>query len=236
MNTRLQVEHPVTELITGIDLVEQMIRVAAGEKLKIKQADVKLNGWAVESPRLCRGPLPQLPALHRSPDPLPAARRRAPRYGGTVRNDTGVFEGAEISMYYDPMIAKLVTHAATREAAIDLQADALDAFVIDGVEHNIPVPGRPHAAPALARGPALHRLHRRGVQGRLQAARAAGRGAAAAGRGRHRRRPPDQRAPAPDHRPDGRPVRALRQPPHRHGRHRARRGAGGGNAAARRSR
>jgi propionyl-CoA carboxylase alpha chain len=137
MNTRLQVEHPVTELVTGVDLVEQMIRVAAGEKLKLKQADVKLNGWAVESRIYAEDPYRNfLPSIGR------LGRYRPPEEGsadgGTVRNDTGVFEGAEISMYYDPMIAKLVTHAATREAAIDLQADALDAFVIDGVEHNIP--------------------------------------------------------------------------------------------------
>jgi propionyl-CoA carboxylase alpha chain len=137
MNTRLQVEHPVTELVTGIDLVEQMIRVAAGEKLKIKQADVRLDGWAVEARVYAEDPFRNfLPSIGR------LTRYRPPQegssHGGTVRNDTGVFEGAEISMYYDPMIAKLVTHAGTREAAIDLQADALDAFVIDGVEHNIP--------------------------------------------------------------------------------------------------
>ena len=137
MNTRLQVEHPVTELVTGIDLVEQMIRVAAGEKLKIRQADLKLTGWAVESRVYAEDPyrnfLPSIGRLTRYRPPQEGSAN-----GGTVRNDTGVFEGAEISMYYDPMIAKLVTHAATREAAIDLQADALDAFVIDGVEHNIP--------------------------------------------------------------------------------------------------
>src|ERR1700704_6335118 len=137
MNTRLQVEHPVTELITGIDLVEQMIRVAAGETLKIKQGDVALNGWAIETRVYAEDPFRNfLPSIGR------LSRYRPPQegsaLGGTIRNDTGVFEGAEISMYYDPMIAKLVTHAATREAAIDLQADALDAFVIDGVEHNIP--------------------------------------------------------------------------------------------------
>ena len=109
-------------------------------------------------------------------------------------------------------------------------AEALDAFVIDGVEHNIPFLAALMQHPRWREGRALDRLHRRGIQGRLQAARAEGRGVAAAGRGRHRHRPPDQRAPAPDHRPDGRPAGALRQPPHRHGRHRARRGAGGGNA------
>jgi len=137
MNTRLQVEHPVTELVTGIDLVEQMIRVAAGEKLTLRQADVKLDGWAVESRVYAEDPyrnfLPSIGRLTRYRPP-----QEGPANGGTVRNDTGVFEGAEISMYYDPMIAKLVTHGPTRETAIDLQGDALDAFVIDGVEHNIP--------------------------------------------------------------------------------------------------
>src|SRR5262249_45454938 len=138
MNTRLQVEHPVTELVTGIDLVEQMIRVAAGEKLSIKQDDVKLKGWAVETRVYAEDPFRNfLPSIGR------LTRYRPPAEGadvaGTVRTDTGVFEGAEISMYYDPMIAKLVTHGPTRTAAIDLQAEALDAFVIDGVEHNIPL-------------------------------------------------------------------------------------------------
>jgi propionyl-CoA carboxylase alpha chain len=137
MNTRLQVEHPVTELVTGIDLVEQMIRVAAGEKLKLRQSDVQLNGWAVESRVYAEDPfrnfLPSIGRLTRYRPPEEASGK-----AGTVRNDTGVFEGAEISMFYDPMIAKLVTHAPTREAAINLQADALDAFVIDGVEHNVP--------------------------------------------------------------------------------------------------
>jgi propionyl-CoA carboxylase alpha chain len=137
MNTRLQVEHPVTELVTGIDLVEQMIRIAAGEKLKIRQADVKLQGWAIESRIYAEDPVRNfLPSIGR------LLRYRPPAEGtsaaGTIRNDTGVFEGAEISTYYDPMIAKLVTHAASREAATDLQAEALDRFVIDGVEHNIP--------------------------------------------------------------------------------------------------
>jgi len=137
MNTRLQVEHPVTELVTGIDLVEQMIRVAAGERLKIRQADVRLNGWAIESRIYAEDPyrnfLPSIGRLTRYRPPQEGAA-----LGGIIRNDTGVFEGAEISMYYDPMIAKLVTHAPTRAAAIDLQSDALDAFVVDGVEHNIP--------------------------------------------------------------------------------------------------
>ncbi len=137
MNTRLQVEHPVTELITGIDLVEQMIRVAAGEKLPFKQSGIKLNGWAVETRVYAEDPFRNfLPSIGR------LVRYRPPeeqvKDGVTVRNDTGVFEGGEISMFYDPMIAKLVTHASTREAAISAQSDALDAFYIDGIQHNIP--------------------------------------------------------------------------------------------------
>jgi propionyl-CoA carboxylase alpha chain len=137
MNTRLQVEHPVTELVTGIDLVEQMIRVAAGEKLAIRQSDVKLKGWAVESRVYAEDPYRNfLPSTGRLTRYRPPAERSTS--GITVRNDTGVYEGGEISLFYDPMIAKLVTHAPTRDAAIDAQADALDAFVIDGIRHNIP--------------------------------------------------------------------------------------------------
>jgi propionyl-CoA carboxylase alpha chain len=137
MNTRLQVEHPVTELVTGIDLVEQMIRVAAGEPLSITQSDVKLGGWAVESRVYAEDPyrnfLPSIGRLTRYRPPAEASTN-----GVTIRNDTGVYEGGEISIYYDPMIAKLVTHAPTRAAAIDAQARALDAFYIDGIRHNIP--------------------------------------------------------------------------------------------------
>jgi propionyl-CoA carboxylase alpha chain len=137
MNTRLQVEHPVTELVTGIDLVEQMIRVAAGEKLKLKQADVKLTGWAVESRVYAEDPTRNfLPSTGRLTTYRPPAETQA--NGITVRNDTGVYEGGEISIWYDPMIAKLVTHAKSREAAIDAQAGALDAFAIEGIRHNIP--------------------------------------------------------------------------------------------------
>src|SRR5262244_3971837 len=137
MNTRLQVEHPVTELVTGIDLVEQMIRIAAGEKLTIKQTDVKLDGWAVESRVYAEDPYRNfLPSTGR------LTRYRPPQEGTvngvTIRNDTGVYEGGEISLYYDPMVAKLVTHAPTRGEAIAAQADALDAFAIEGIRHNIP--------------------------------------------------------------------------------------------------
>ena len=137
MNTRLQVEHPVTELVTGVDIVEEMIRSAAGERLRLKQADVRIKGWAVETRVYAedpaRGFLPSTGRLVKYRPPAEGSKR-----GVTVRNDTGVFEGGEISIYYDPMIAKLVTHAPDRESAIDAQADALDAFVIDGIRHNIP--------------------------------------------------------------------------------------------------
>ena len=136
MNTRLQVEHPVTELITGFDLVEQMIRVAAGEKLSIRQEDVKLKGWALESRIYAEDPYRNfLPSTGRLVRYRPPAETTA--NGKTIRNDTGVFEGGEISIYYDPMIAKLCTHATTREQATDLMADALDQFHIDGIRHNI---------------------------------------------------------------------------------------------------
>jgi propionyl-CoA carboxylase alpha chain len=132
MNTRLQVEHPVTEMITGLDLVEQMIRVAAGEKLPIKQKDVTLNGWAVETRVYAEDPFRSfLPSIGR------LVRYRQPSESQSVRVDTGVVEGSEISMFYDPMIAKLVTHAPTRQAAIDAQIVALDNYYIRGIGHNI---------------------------------------------------------------------------------------------------
>lgn len=137
MNTRLQVEHPVTELVTGIDLVEQMIRVAAGEKLAIAQTDVTLTGWAVESRLYAEDPFRNfLPSIGRLVKYRPPAE--ASQDGITVRNDTGVQEGGEISIHYDPMIAKLVTHAPSRAAAIEAQATALDSFYVDGIRHNIP--------------------------------------------------------------------------------------------------
>jgi propionyl-CoA carboxylase alpha chain len=137
MNTRLQVEHPVTELITGVDLVEQMIRVAAGEKLTLRQSELKPRGWAIESRVYAEDPYRGfVPSIGR------LSRYRAPAEveGGdaVVRNDTGVVEGSEISMFYDPMIAKLCTWAPSREEAIEGMAGALDGFLIEGVEHNLP--------------------------------------------------------------------------------------------------
>ncbi|MDD9921397.1 MAG: acetyl/propionyl/methylcrotonyl-CoA carboxylase subunit alpha [Boseongicola sp.] len=137
MNTRLQVEHPVTELITGVDLVEQMIRVAAGEKLSIGQSDVGINGWAIENRLYAedpyRGFLPSIGRLTRYRPPAEVAEEAR-----AVRNDTGVYEGGEISMFYDPMIAKLCTWAPTRDAAIEEMRVALDTFEVEGIGHNIP--------------------------------------------------------------------------------------------------
>jgi len=133
MNTRLQVEHPVTEKITGVDLVEQMLRVANGEKLSITQKDVKLNGWAMESRVYAEDPFRGfLPSIGRLTRYVPPAE------DDHVRVDTGVYEGAEITMFYDPMIAKLVTWEATRDGAIATMRDALDAYYIRGISHNIP--------------------------------------------------------------------------------------------------
>ncbi len=138
MNTRLQVEHPVTELITGIDLVEEMIRVAAGEKLRLSQADVKLNGWAIESRLYAEDPyrnfLPSIGRLTRYRPPVEGHNAN----GTIVRNDTGVFEGGEISMYYDPMIAKLCTWGPDRTSAIIEMSRVLDAFEVEGIGHNLP--------------------------------------------------------------------------------------------------
>ncbi len=132
MNTRLQVEHPVTEMITGLDLVEQMIRVADGEKLAFTQDEVKIDGWAIESRVYAEDPARNfLPAIGR------LARYRTPDEDGqNVRIDTGVGEGSEISMFYDPMIAKLATHGPDRATAIARMQDALDAYYIRGTGHN----------------------------------------------------------------------------------------------------
>ncbi len=181
MNTRLQVEHPVTELVTGIDLVEQMIRIAAGEKLAFKQNDVKLNGWSVESRVYAEDPYRNfLPSTGR------LTRYRPPKEGTdnsiTVRNDTGVYEGGEISLYYDPMIAKLVTHAPTRGAAIAAQSRR--ARCVRGrrhpAQHSIPC-GADDAS-ALAGRQTFHGVHRGGVSLRLSSPYA-GRRAGAGTRG-----------------------------------------------------
>ena len=176
MNTRLQVEHPVTELVTGIDLVEQMIRIAAGERLTLKQSDVKLSGWAVESRVYAEDPYrnfaPSVGRLVRYRPPAEGVRD-----GVTVRNDTGVTEGGEISLYYDPMIAKLVTHAKTRTQAIEAQADALDAFADRRHSPQHSVSRRRHGERALAQRQVEHGIHRRGISARFE--RTAPSGAAA---------------------------------------------------------
>ena len=137
MNTRLQVEHPVTELITGVDLVEQMIRVAAGESLSLSQSDIGINGWAIENRLYAedpyRGFLPSIGRLTRYRPPAEVAED-----SHAVRNDTGVFEGGEISMFYDPMIAKLCAWAPSRRQAIEEMRVALDTFEIEGIGHNLP--------------------------------------------------------------------------------------------------
>jgi len=152
MNTRLQVEHPVTELITGVDLVEQMIRVANGEELTIKQEDVTLTGWAIENRLYAedpyRGFLPSIGRLTRYRPPAEVAagpmaengtwHGDAPVGETAVRNDTGVYDGGEISMYYDPMIAKLCTWGPDRASAIEAMRNALDGFEVEGIGHNLP--------------------------------------------------------------------------------------------------
>ena len=145
MNTRLQVEHPVTEAITGVDLVEQMIRVAAGEKLSITQDDVKIDGWAIENRVYAedpyRGFLPSTGRLVRYNPPVAGwtddGAENGRRGVDGVRVDDGVYEGGEVSMFYDPMIAKLVTWGKTRDEAADKQIEALDSFEIEGLGHNI---------------------------------------------------------------------------------------------------
>ena len=152
MNTRLQVEHPVTELITGVDLVEQMIRVANGEPLSITQDDIGITGWSIESRLYAEDPyrnfLPSIGRLTRYRPPAEIAagpllsggkwQGDAPEGPNAIRNDTGVYEGGEISMFYDPMIAKLCTWAPTRGEAIEEMRTALDAFEVEGIGHNIP--------------------------------------------------------------------------------------------------
>eukprot|EP01111_Echinosteliopsis_oligospora_P004427 TRINITY_DN1713_c0_g1_i5.p1 TRINITY_DN1713_c0_g1~~TRINITY_DN1713_c0_g1_i5.p1 ORF type:complete len:638 (+),score=212.35 TRINITY_DN1713_c0_g1_i5:117-2030(+) len=132
MNTRLQVEHPITEYITGVDLVEGMIRIAAGQKLKVQQKDIKINGWAMESRVYAEDPYRNfLPSIGK------LTKYKIPE-GEGVRVDGGVYEGGDISIYYDPLICKLVTHGNTRKQSIDRMKTALDSYIIRGVNHNVP--------------------------------------------------------------------------------------------------
>ena len=132
MNTRLQVEHPVTEMVTGIDLVEQMIKIAFGEELEIKQSDITTNGWAIESRVYAEDPYRDfMPSIGR------LSKYLTPEHTKTVRVDTGIREGIEVSMFYDPMIAKLITHGENRDSAIENMTNAIDQYVIDGLSHNL---------------------------------------------------------------------------------------------------
>ena len=135
MNTRLQVEHPVTELVTGIDLVEQMINCADGKKLNLKQKDINLNGWSIESRIYAEDPLKDfLPSIGRLIDYHEPQQKNKTEI---IRNDTGVSGGSDISIFYDPMISKLAVHEKTRTKAIDLMINALQQYYITGVDHNI---------------------------------------------------------------------------------------------------
>ena len=147
MNTRLQVEHPVTEMVTGIDLVEQMIKVAYGEELEIKQSDIKTNGWAIESRVYAEDPYREfMPSIGR------LSKYLTPDHSENVRVDTGIREGSEVSMFYDPMIAKLITNADNREQAIDRMTLALNSFQINGVNHNIDFLSAVMANPRFQKG------------------------------------------------------------------------------------
>jgi propionyl-CoA carboxylase alpha chain len=137
MNTRLQVEHPVTELVTGIDLVEEMIRIAAGEPLRIRQSDIRASGWAIEARIYAENAFRDfLPSVGRLTYYRPPREESGPNTA--IRVDTGVVEGSEISLYYDPLVAKLCAWAPDRASATERMADALDAFTLEGVRHNIP--------------------------------------------------------------------------------------------------
>lgn len=135
MNTRLQVEHPITEEVTGIDIVEHMIRIAAGQKLALTQDDVKIKGWAVESRVYAEDPLrnflPSIGRLTRYQEPKEYDNEK------WIRVDSGIVEGSEISIYYDPLIAKLITYGKTREESIERMAHALDSYVVRGLTHNV---------------------------------------------------------------------------------------------------
>ena len=206
MNTRLQVEHPVTEMVTGIDLVEEMIRVAAGEKLRLRQEDVKLKGWAIESRIYAEDPTRNfLPSIGRLTTYQPP--REGKLGAGSVRNDTGVREGGEISIYYDPMIAKLVTHAPTRAAAIETQALALDAFALDGIRHNIPFLSAVMRRPRWQAGQLSTGFIAEEFPKGFVLAPPSGDAARARCRGRHRDRPSLERAQAQDRGADARVAR-----------------------------
>ena len=166
MNTRLQVEHPVTEFVTGLDLVEWMIRIAAGEPLAFGQQDVQLRGAAIEARVYAEDPFRGfLPSVGRLVRYLPPAE------SASVRVDTGVYEGGEVSIHYDPLIAKLITHGPTRAAAIAEMRAALNEFYYPRRLAQHQLPRRAGRAPAVRRRAAEHQLHRRGISARLQRGR-----------------------------------------------------------------
>ena len=227
MNTRLQVEHPVTEMITGLDLVELMIRVAAGEKLPFRQEDIQRNGWAIECRINAEDPIRNfLPSIGR------LVRYRPPvEVPGAVRVDTGVYEGGEISMYYDSMIAKLVCHGETRDGAIERMRDALNAFVIRGIASNIAFQSALVQHPRFVSGQLHDGVHRRGVSEGLLAGRPRARQSGVPDRRGGGRAPDLPRPRGADRRPGSRLRAAHRQRLFRDGRgDRARgdRAAGGG--------
>src|SRR3546814_3951788 len=167
MNTRLQVEHPVTEAITGVDLVEQMVRVAAGEKLTMTQDDVKIDGWAIENRVYAedpyRGFLPSTGRLTRYQPPVPGwtddGEENGRRGVDGVLVDDGVYDGGEVSIFYDPMIAKLITWGKTRDDAADLQVAALDRFELEGLGHNIDFLSAIMQHPRFRSGEQIGRAH-----------------------------------------------------------------------------
>jgi propionyl-CoA carboxylase alpha chain len=201
MNTRLQVEHPVTEMITGLDLVEQMIRVAAGETLALRQEDIQPKGWAIEcrinAEDPFRGFLPSTGRITRFQPP--------PTESGEVRVDTGVYEGGEISMHYDSMIAKLICHGDTRQQRYRTHARRAQRLPDPRRQLEHPVPGGADAASALRLRHLHDGLHRRGVPERLRCRRRAARRSGAARRRRRLRASPLHRPRRADQRPDGRP-------------------------------
>jgi len=147
MNTRLQVEHPITELTTGVDIVEQMIKVAAGRPLDIKQEDIKIKGWAFESRVYAEDPVKYLPSIGRLNTYI-----EPPADDPNIRCDSGILEGSEISIYYDPLISKLCTHGNNRHEALEKMKYALDTYVIKGVTHNIPLLREVFSNPRFAAG------------------------------------------------------------------------------------
>lgn len=207
MNTRLQVEHPVTECITGLDLVEQMIRVAAGEKLAIAQEDVKRDGWAIECRINAEDPfrnfLPSTGRLVRFSPPEQTMWQADTGHLHGVRVDTGVYEGGEIPMFYDSMIAKLIVHGSDRNDAIAKMREALNAFVIRGIS-STSRSGRAAGPSQVQERRVQHRIHCRALRPRLPRRGCAARRPRLPGRPGRPHEPPLPRARRRHQRPDAR--------------------------------